>query len=373
MNRPQYLTLCITFPIVMAVAAGLGAGPCQAQSRAAWVYADEGGKLVYKTTAAGDRIMDFSHAGYMGGGVALPTVPAMKTVQPSGADDTASIQAAVDAVAAMPLRDGFRGAVILGPGNYVCSGTIKISAGGIVLRGSGADKGMTTIKLVGKPHNAIGAVSSGSKKDGTSEAAQNQPFADAKTTIAEAYVPSGSYTFSVADAKGFAVGDTIAIRKAVTADWVKFMHMDDLVRDGEKQTWLTVGRILTTERRIKAIAGNKITLEVPLSDSFDAQYFKPAGFAVVKIKPLRGFPRSASSISASSRPSRPFRTRSLIFRRFGSTVRTAGCATWYARRRWTALPSKDGASRWSEWRSIARHCIRAPPGRENSARTVPKH
>ena len=234
--------------------------------------------------------MDFSHAGYMGGGVALPTVPAKKMVQPSGADDTANIQAAVDAVAAMPLQDGSRGAVVLGSGTFVCSGTIKIAASGIVLRGSGssADKGeRTTIKLVGKPHNGINAASAGNKKDGedTSEVTLKSSLGGSKTTIADAYVPSGLYTFTVADAMGFAVGDLIAIRKAVTADWVKFMHMDDLVRDGKKQTWLAVGRVLTTERQIKSIAGNKITLDVPLSDSFDAQYFKPAGFAVIKIKP----------------------------------------------------------------------------------------
>ena len=40
-----------------------------------WVYPGTDGKLVYKTTPAGDRIMDFSHAGYLGGGVALPNVP----------------------------------------------------------------------------------------------------------------------------------------------------------------------------------------------------------------------------------------------------------------------------------------------------------
>ncbi len=40
-----------------------------------WVYAGPNGKLIYKTTGGGDRIMDFSHAGYRGGGVALPEVP----------------------------------------------------------------------------------------------------------------------------------------------------------------------------------------------------------------------------------------------------------------------------------------------------------
>jgi hypothetical protein len=190
----------------------------------------------------------------------------------------------------MPLQDGFRGAVVLGPGVFVCSGTIKISASGVVLRGSGsgADKGQrTTIKLVGKPYNGItaGSVTAKKAKDDTSEVAQKKPSGNVSTKIVDAYVPSGSYTFSVANAKGFAVGDMIAIRKVVTADWVKFMHMDDLVRDGKKQTWLAVGRALTTERQIKTIEGNKITLDVPVSDSFDARYFKPAGFAVVKIKP----------------------------------------------------------------------------------------
>ncbi len=47
-----------------------------------WVYPGLDGKLLYKTTAAGDRIIDFSFAGYMGGGIALPTIPVKKTVQP---------------------------------------------------------------------------------------------------------------------------------------------------------------------------------------------------------------------------------------------------------------------------------------------------
>src|SRR5436190_732778 len=68
-----------------------------------WVHPGPDGKLVYKTTPAGDRIMDFSHAGYMGGGVKLPDVPVKRTVKPSGDDDTARIQEALDAVAGLPL------------------------------------------------------------------------------------------------------------------------------------------------------------------------------------------------------------------------------------------------------------------------------
>jgi hypothetical protein len=71
----------------------------------------------------------------------------------------------------------------------------------------------------------------------------------------------------------------------VTAAWVKFMGMDDLVRDGKPQTWIKVGGVTTTERRVAAVAGDAITLDVPLSDSFDARYLNPPGTAVVKVRP----------------------------------------------------------------------------------------
>ena len=82
---------------------------------------DAAGKLSYKTLAGNDRILDFSHAGYAGGGVKLPGVAVQKTVTPSGGDDSAAIQSAIDAIAALPLKDGFRGAVLLAPGTFHCA------------------------------------------------------------------------------------------------------------------------------------------------------------------------------------------------------------------------------------------------------------
>ena len=69
-----------------------------------WVYFDPSGRLRYKTLAQGDRILDFSYAGYMGGGVAIPLAQVKKKVLPSGGDDTAAIQAAIDAVSQMPIE-----------------------------------------------------------------------------------------------------------------------------------------------------------------------------------------------------------------------------------------------------------------------------
>jgi hypothetical protein len=152
--------MCLTLPMLVimlnkpmkkitALLLGLlTAGIASAQKgKSEWVYRGNDGKLVYKTTPAGDRIMDFSHAGYMGGGVALPVVPVKRLVKPSGTnDDTQLIQNAIDEVATMPLKNGFRGTVELAPGTFACSGSIILSVSGVVLRGSGSGEGGTAIK-----------------------------------------------------------------------------------------------------------------------------------------------------------------------------------------------------------------------------------
>src|ERR1043165_548677 len=92
-------------------------GAVRAANSSQWAYPWPDGKLIYKTTPAGDRIMDFSYAGYMRGGVALPDVPMKVTVKPTGGeDDTNAIQSAIDQIAKMPVENGFRGAVLLEPG-----------------------------------------------------------------------------------------------------------------------------------------------------------------------------------------------------------------------------------------------------------------
>lgn len=253
-------------------------------AKSEWVFAGANGKLTYKATAAGDRIMDFSTAGYMGGGVALPVVPVKKTVKPSGAaDETAAIQAAIDNVAAMPLNDGFRGTVLLGSGTFVCSNTIVIPASGIVLRGRGDGPGGSTIQMIGRRHVALTTRNGGGQ--GRSEAEISPETNAPRTTIIDAYVPSGAMSFTVADASGFKAGDVIQIRRPGTAAWVKFMGMDNLTRDGQPQTWLRAGTVIPIERRITAISGNKITLDVPLSDSFDSKFLNPPGTEIVRITP----------------------------------------------------------------------------------------
>src|SRR5262245_12119692 len=60
------------------------------------VFAGLDGRLGYAPDFKGNRPLDFSNAGYGGGGVALPDVQARIAVEPGEGDDSARIQAAID-------------------------------------------------------------------------------------------------------------------------------------------------------------------------------------------------------------------------------------------------------------------------------------
>jgi hypothetical protein len=254
------------------------AEPPAAGARSEWVYFDDAGRLAYKTTDAGDRIMDFSAAGYRGGGVAPPVVPVVKTVRRPTAvgtddeehDDTSTIQDAIDTVSAKPLVDGVRGAVLLQPGTYRCSRTLLIRAAGVVLRGSGSGDDGTVIEMADRPHLCVRARGPGAL-----------PTPREGVRITDRYVPAGTNKLTVADASSFKAGDDVVVRRPVTAAWVHFMGMDDLTRSGRRQLWVRESEI-STRRTIRSIDGNRITLDVPLSDSIDAKLLDPPGASVTQ-------------------------------------------------------------------------------------------
>lgn len=247
--------------------------PAQAAVQTNWVREGHGGKLIYAATPKGDRIADFSSAGYEGGGAALPHVPARVTVKPSGEDDTDAIQKAIDQVSALMTRSGvMRGAVELAPGTFHCSRTLSITTSGVVLRGAGDTDSGTVIEMTGKPHLALRIAGRLEQKE-----------LGAATTITDAYVPSGSSTFHVADAANLHPGDLLLIAKPVTQTWVHFMGMDNMARNGKPEHWVTAPQ-LEARRRIAAVSGNTVTLDVPLMDSYDTQFFDGAHATVTKIE-----------------------------------------------------------------------------------------
>jgi hypothetical protein len=260
--------------VVLATATLLGASPppdgAAPQVASSWVFLGPDNHLKYQADPQGNRILDFSYAGYRGGGVALPVVAMTSTVSPTSGDSTPAIQAALDAASMLPPdADGHRGAVLLGPGTFQVNGTLNLRASGVVLRGSGSGTGGTVLNMTGgAPHLLFSVGGSGSRKTGAS------------TTMTDAYVPSGAMSFNVASAASFHVGDSLLINRPVTQAWIHFMGMDTLTSAGAAQTWIAAGTEIQTDRTIAAIAGNQITLDAPLADSFDTMYLSPPGSTV---------------------------------------------------------------------------------------------
>lgn len=257
--------------LLLALMIAASVDSSRAKEHVRWVSLDPSGRLVYQTLPNGDHIVDFSYAGYMGGGIPMPRVPAAgAVVAPSGGDDTAAIQRAIDEVSALPLKDGFRGAVVLAPGTFLCSTTLNISAAGVVLRGHGPVSEPTTLKMTGDPHIAITVLGK-----------QELQTVGHAAHITEPYVASGSQSITLDDASSFAAGDTIRIKRNTTPQWLHFMGMDRLSRDGEAETW--VGNSVWTVRVVTAKQGNELHLDVPLTDSYDRKYLPPEGADVIKV------------------------------------------------------------------------------------------
>ena len=120
------------------------------------IHLDDTGKLVYVPDEKGNVIPDFSNAGYGGGGVPIPDVPVKAVVGPGAGDDGERIQAAIDRVSRMePDANGHRGAVLLRRGEYQIAGTLRLSAGGVVLRGEGRDRDGTVLMATGTSRRTL--------------------------------------------------------------------------------------------------------------------------------------------------------------------------------------------------------------------------
>ncbi len=219
----------------------------------------EGTALEYVADAAGNRLPDFSHAGFGGGGVGLPDAPGRATVVSAEGDAGARIQAALDFVAALPLdSNGLRGAVVLGAGRYEISGQLRITASGVVLRGAGAD---TVLVATGTGRRALIAIR------GKSDRVVGTPA----HIIADKFVPVGSTALRLQTVEGLRVGDAVSVSRPATKEWIHALGMD--VAPGRQQfTWKPAAMTITWDRTITAIDGDRITLDAPLTTALDAKF-----------------------------------------------------------------------------------------------------
>jgi len=231
------------------------------------------GKLFYGVYAnigqnnADHLIPDFSHAGYMGGGAALPSyhsIPVRKTLSPQLGDDFERIQNAINDVAAQAKDSrGIRGAVLLTAGLYEVSDTLTFPASGIVLRGEGQGEAGTILRATTTQAEAVFIeVSGDGDGDNPREATDAQ-----RVEIASDYIPVGSTRFEITNSSGYDVDDLIAVQKTPNNNWLGAGGVD-MAQFG----WIPPTYTVSAQRRITEIDGNYITLDIPLTDTIESQY-----------------------------------------------------------------------------------------------------
>ncbi|MDP0500824.1 MAG: DUF6298 domain-containing protein [Verrucomicrobiota bacterium JB022] len=216
------------------------------------------GHLTYDADEQGNRVPDFSHAGYQGGGVPLPQVETVYVIEPQEGDDGARIQAALDALAQRePQKSGLRGAVQLANGEFQVSGQLRIEASGIVLRGSGD----TTIVAAGDDRRTLITAIGGKDRQLQGEAVQ----------IVDDYVPVGSYRVTLPAGTGLQVGDRVVLTRPSTKAWIEAVEMHEPParlpyqwRPGEWDMWW--------DRTVVQIEGNTATFDAPITTALEQRF-----------------------------------------------------------------------------------------------------
>lgn len=243
-------------------------GPALAQSKKkndkpqAPVSVQKDGKLVYKADDNGDRIPDYSYAGYMASEKPIPEAPVKVYVPVKEGDATLRIQAALDYVATLPAdANGIRGAVLLGKGTYVVNGSLKLNASGVILRGSGMGVDGTILFAAGTDRTTFIRV-----------AGKDDRKTQKEIKITDGYVPVDAFTFTVASADGLKVGDNISIRRPSTQAWIDKLGTATFGGGLGALGWKPGEHDVHFDRRIKAVNGNTITIDAPLTTALDSGY-----------------------------------------------------------------------------------------------------
>ncbi|KAG0179913.1 hypothetical protein DFQ28_001974 [Apophysomyces sp. BC1034] len=222
---------------------------------------DSNGHLQYPPyNDQGDRLLDFSGAGYNEGQEPPVNVPVVAYLDPVGQqDDSSRIQYALDNLASKPVQhDGFRGALQLNRGTYHLYQPLTLNASGIVLQGDPA--GGTV--LIGYENNHLINITG---KPNTM---------DKKRVRIQGDVPVGSREIRVEKNKHhFRVGDTIVVGIHFNEEWIKAIGMDHIPPKGDlsKNNGWKPGRFEHL-RRIVHINDDVLWLNEPITTRLEQVY-----------------------------------------------------------------------------------------------------
>ncbi|MGB3005081.1 MAG: DUF6298 domain-containing protein [Chitinophagaceae bacterium] len=225
------------------------------------LYFDKG-KLIYTPDSLNNRIPDFSYCGYKASEQSIPNVDIKVVVPIAKGDATYRIQSALDYVSSLPLdANGFRGAVLLQKGNYEVFGQLRITASGVVLRGSGVN--YTTITGAGTGRLALIKI-----------IGKNEIHKDLKgIKITDAYVPVNAMSFHIDSSITFKDhSNKIIIRRPSTQKWINTLGTEIFGGGISALGWKPGDRDLYFDRTITKIDNHTIFIDAPLTTAIDTVY-----------------------------------------------------------------------------------------------------
>ena len=217
-------------------------------------------QITYLTDGQGNRILDFSTCGYQASEQDIPSIRNVVFVPWKVGDNTARIQRAIDYVASQtPDASGFRGAVLLDKGEFSLSGSIRITASGIVLRGM--DKEKTVLLKKGVDRGSLIYM----------EGRNDLNIQDTLQVLSK-YVPVNTKTLEVASGTSLKKGDRIMITRPSGKEWIASLGCDIFGGGISALGWKVGDTDLVWDRTVSEVNGNQITLDAPLTVALDARY-----------------------------------------------------------------------------------------------------
>jgi hypothetical protein len=273
-NPGASMTLSRRRVLQFAIAAPAFVSQVRAQdlpASASLVHPGGDGRLRYVADELGNTICDASHAGYGGGGVAIPTAPVRETIWPVAGDNSAHLQAAIDRMAALPQdASGFRGALLLRAGNYKLATSLRIRASGIVLRGEGM--GDTGTILTGTGTGRVAGAAPGPGRGPSSLIAisgESGVVADDATRreVADEYVPVGARSMRLTSTRGLRPGDTVIIRRIGNQAWIDAV---DMSAGSTTAPWRPFN--IDWDRIITEVQGNAISFDAPITCAIEKRW-----------------------------------------------------------------------------------------------------
>jgi hypothetical protein len=223
-------------------------------------YSGKNASLQYAPDPLGNRIPDFSYAGFEAGEQPIPTIPVKVYVPVTTDDVTLRIQSALDYVASLPLdKNGYRGAVLLDKGVYHVQGSLRIAASGVVLRGSGMLDDGTRLIGEGTTRETLITIA------GTNNKVEQKEMA-----IKDTYVPVNALSFHIA--ASLKVGDNISIRRPCTQKWIDTLGTAHFGGGITAIGWKPGQRELVWDRVVTAVSGDVVTIDAPITTALDSNY-----------------------------------------------------------------------------------------------------